>query len=133
MYGELELTPELMKKQMTEAEWNKMYTMSKDKNLYKNLIDCLFPAVHGNDEVKKGILLMLFGGVKKTTQEGTMLRGDINCCIVGDPSTAKSQFLKQVSEPNFIIISRDVANRVGAEYQIKLRKKHVTAFQDCTY
>lgn len=44
--------------------------------------------------MKRGILLMLFGGVPKTTMEGTSLRGDINVCIVGDPSTAKSQFLK---------------------------------------
>lgn len=51
----------------------------------------------GNDEVKRGILLMLFGGVPKTTMEGTSLRGDINVCIVGDPSTAKSQFLKYVT------------------------------------
>ena len=48
----------------------------------------------GNDEVKRGILLMLFGGVHKVTGEGTNLRGDINVCVVGDPSTAKSQFLK---------------------------------------
>jgi DNA replication licensing factor MCM6 len=47
----------------------------------------------GNDEIKKGILLMLFGGVPKKTLEGTSLRGDINVCIVGDPSTAKSHFL----------------------------------------
>ena len=39
---------------------------------------------------------MLFGGVAKKTIEGTSLRGDINLCIVGDPSTAKSQFLKLV-------------------------------------
>lgn len=52
----------------------------------------------GNDEVKRGILLMLFGGVPKTTMEGTSLRGDINVCIVGDPSTAKSQFLKYVTQ-----------------------------------
>ena len=44
--------------------------------------------------MKRGVLLMLFGGVAKTTTEGTHLRGDINVCIVGDPSTAKSQFLK---------------------------------------
>ena len=37
---------------------------------------------------------MLFGGVPKRTTEKTALRGDINICIVGDPSTAKSQFLK---------------------------------------
>ena len=85
-----------MKKHMTDAEWNKIYAMSRDKNLYKNLIDCLFPSIHGNDEVKRGIMLMMFGGVKKTTIENTTLRGDVNCCIVGDPSTAKSQFLKQV-------------------------------------
>lgn len=40
---------------------------------------------------------MLFGGVgKRSESEGTTLRGDINVCLVGDPSTAKSQFLKFV-------------------------------------
>ena len=48
----------------------------------------------GNEEIKRGILLQLFGGVGKTTEEGTSLRGDLNVCIVGDPSTGKSQFLK---------------------------------------
>jgi DNA replication licensing factor MCM6 len=42
-------------------------------------------------------LLMLFGGVHKKTHEGINLRGDINVCIVGDPSCAKSQFLKYVA------------------------------------
>ena len=40
---------------------------------------------------------MLFGGVHKETGEGINLRGDINVLIVGDPSCAKSQFLKYVS------------------------------------
>lgn len=39
---------------------------------------------------------MLLGGVHKKTAEGIKLRGDVNVCIVGDPSTAKSQFLKYV-------------------------------------
>uniref|UniRef100_A0A0A9Y8F3 DNA helicase n=1 Tax=Lygus hesperus TaxID=30085 RepID=A0A0A9Y8F3_LYGHE len=36
----------------------------------------------------------MVGGVSKITLERIALRGDINICIVGDPSTAKSQFLK---------------------------------------
>ncbi|RVW91478.1 DNA replication licensing factor MCM6 [Vitis vinifera] len=42
-------------------------------------------------------LAYAFGGVHKCTHEGINLRGDINVCIVGDPSCAKSQFLKYTS------------------------------------
>ena len=54
------------------------------------------PETFGHREIKKGILLLLLGGVHKTTADGIKLRGDINVIIVGDPSTAKSQFLKYV-------------------------------------
>ncbi|XP_063986707.1 DNA replication licensing factor Mcm6 [Diachasmimorpha longicaudata] len=110
-----EISQEMMKRQMTESEWNKVYEMSRDKNLYANLVDSLFPSIHGNDEVKKGIILMLFGGVPKTTLEGTNLRGDINCCIVGDPSTAKSQFLKQVADisPRAVYTSGKASSAAG--------------------
>lgn len=91
------MSKESLRKQMSEEEWTKIFQMIQDKHLYNNLVTSLFPTVHGNDEVKRGILLMLFGGVPKTTEEGTALRGDINVCVVGDPSTAKSQFLKQVN------------------------------------
>ncbi|XP_018332250.1 DNA replication licensing factor Mcm6 [Agrilus planipennis] len=110
-----EITPEMMRNQMSEAEWRHMYEMSHDKNLYQNLITSLFPSIYGNEEVKRGILLMLFGGVSKTTVEGTTLRGDINVCIVGDPSTAKSQFLKQVSEfsPRAVYTSGKASSAAG--------------------
>lgn len=64
--------------------------------LYDKLADSIAPSTFGHQEVKRGILLMLLSGVHKTTSEGIRLRGDINVCIVGDPSTAKSQFLKFV-------------------------------------
>ena len=69
----------------------------------------------GNDEVKRGVLLMLFGGVPKVTTERTHLRGDINVCVVGDPSTAKSQFLKQVEEfsPRAIYTSGKASTAAG--------------------
>ncbi|GAB6031918.1 MCM DNA helicase complex subunit mcm6 [Chamberlinius hualienensis] len=110
-----DLTPELIKKQMTKDEWQKVYDMSSDKNLYQNLISSLFPTVHGNDEVKRGLLIMLFGGVPKVTLEETNLRGDINVCIVGDPSTAKSQFLKQVADfsPRSVYTSGKASTAAG--------------------
>ncbi|XP_054707129.1 zygotic DNA replication licensing factor mcm6-like [Uloborus diversus] len=102
-------------RETTAQEWQNIYNMSCDNNLYQNLIKSLFPTVHGNDEVKSGILLMLFGGVPKVTEEGTSLRGDINVCIVGDPSTAKSQFLKQVSEfsPRAVYTSGKASSAAG--------------------
>eukprot|EP00922_Rhytidocystis_sp_ex-Travisia-forbesii_P052018 GHVS01077201.1.p1 GENE.GHVS01077201.1~~GHVS01077201.1.p1 ORF type:complete len:628 (+),score=87.22 GHVS01077201.1:72-1955(+) len=53
------------------------------------------PRVYGAKEIKLGILLMLAGGIQKHS-ENFKLRGDINICIVGDPSTGKSQLLKFV-------------------------------------
>lgn len=82
----------------SEEDLQRIHTMTKDSKLFDNMIDSLFPSVYGNDEIKKGILLQLFGGVPKTTTEGTALRGDINVCIVGDPSTSKSQFLKIIHD-----------------------------------
>jgi DNA replication licensing factor MCM6 len=64
--------------------------------LYQRLVESIAPSIYGHSDVKSGIALMLFGGVHKTTPEGIRLRGDINVCVVGDPGTAKSQFLKYV-------------------------------------
>ncbi|NP_001131039.1 zygotic DNA replication licensing factor mcm6-A [Xenopus laevis] len=112
---EEDMTAESIKNQMSVKEWEKVFEMSQDKNLYHNLCTSLFPTVHGNDEVKRGILLMLFGGVPKSTMEGTSLRGDINVCVVGDPSTAKSQFLKHVEEfsPRAVYTSGKASTAAG--------------------
>ena len=65
-------------------------------SIYPSIVESICPSVFGHLEVKRGVLLMLFGGVHKKTPEGISLRGDLNVCIVGDPSCAKSQFLKFV-------------------------------------
>ncbi|CAG7894625.1 unnamed protein product [Brassica rapa] len=61
---------------------------------FNKLVGSMAPTVFCHQDIKRAILLMLVGGVHKTTHEGINLRGDINVCIVGDPSCAKSQFLK---------------------------------------
>jgi len=104
-----------MRAKMSSEEWESVYKMSQDKNIYSNIINSLFPTIHGNDEVKRGIALMLFGGVPKKTTSGTSLRGDINLCVVGDPSTAKSQFLKIVSDfcPRAVYTSGKASSAAG--------------------
>jgi DNA replication licensing factor MCM6 len=81
---------------MTQNEKQEILDIKNTEGLFQKMARSFCPMVFGNEEIKKGILLMLFGGIHKTTQEGIKIRGDLNICIVGDPSTAKSQFLKYV-------------------------------------
>jgi DNA replication licensing factor MCM2 len=38
----------------------------------------------------------MFGGVPKDINDKHRIRGDINMLLLGDPGTAKSQFLKYI-------------------------------------
>ena len=79
---------------LTAAEIEDLKHMVHSDHVYSRLVNSIAPMVYGHEIVKKGLLLQLMGGVGKVTPEGMQLRGDINICIVGDPSTSKSQFLK---------------------------------------
>jgi DNA replication licensing factor MCM6 len=83
--------------------------------IYNKLVNSIAPTVFGHDTVKKGILLQLLGGVHKVTPEGMHLRGDVNVCIVGDPSTSKSQFLKYVCNimPRAVYTSGKASSAAG--------------------
>lgn len=70
--------------------------MAKDSRLYEKIQKSIAPGIYGNEEIKKAIACMLFGGSRKFLPDKTVLRGDINILLLGDPSTAKSQFLKFV-------------------------------------
>lgn len=84
----------LLEAQFTEQEKNEIREMMNDRLLMSKMTDSVAPHIFGHDNIKKGVLLQLLGGVHKVTPEGMHIRGDINVCVVGDPSTAKSQFLK---------------------------------------
>ncbi|KAF9881620.1 DNA replication licensing factor mcm6 [Colletotrichum karsti] len=100
---------------MNESEINELREMVHSGHIYSRLVNSMAPTVYGHEVVKKGLLLQLMSGVHKTTAEGMELRGDINICIVGDPSTSKSQFLKYICSfaPRAVYTSGKASSAAG--------------------
>ena len=100
-----------------------LHELSRQPDIYHKLVQSLAPSIWELDNVKKGVLCMLFGGnsgyrkdsqqqeqqqdswwegeedhsssnpTKTHTKESTHKRGDINILLCGDPGTSKSQLL----------------------------------------
>ena len=105
----------------TRNEQSTVINMKDTHDLYTKLANSVAPSVHGHLDVKKGILLQLFGGIKKKTDDGIQLRGDINICVVGDPATAKSQFLKYICQflPRAIYCSGRASSAAGLTANVR--------------
>ncbi|XP_076283988.1 disc proliferation abnormal [Lasioglossum baleicum] len=72
-------------------------TLSQKKDVYERLARHIAPSIYANTDVKKGIILQLFGGTRKSsTIYGKHFRPDINILLCGDPGTSKSQLLQYV-------------------------------------
>jgi DNA replication licensing factor MCM4 len=86
-------------------------------DLYDLLSRSLAPSIYEMDDVKKGILLQLFGGTNKSFEKGgsPKYRGDINVLLCGDPSTSKSQLLQYVHKiaPRGVYTSGKGSSAVG--------------------
>ncbi|CBF89929.1 hypothetical protein AN0228.2 [Aspergillus nidulans FGSC A4] len=101
---------------LSPAEVEDLKTMVHSEYIYSRLVDSMAPMIYGHRQIKKGLLLQLVGGVAKSTeQESLQLRGDINICIVGDPSTSKSQFLKYICSlhPRAVYTSGKASSAAG--------------------
>ncbi|KAL4402496.1 MCM DNA helicase complex subunit [Malassezia pachydermatis] len=94
--------------------------LSQREDVYDVLSRSLAPSIYEMDDMKKGVLLQLFGGTNKSIATGGGLggpryRGDINVLIVGDPGTSKSQMLQYVHKiaPRGIYVSGKGSSAVG--------------------
>ena len=83
---------------LSEEILQKITDLSKRPDLYHLLVRSFAPSIWEQDDIKKGLLCQLFGGVNKTFVESGRgrFRGELNILLVGDPSTAKSQLLQFV-------------------------------------
>ncbi|KAI9324162.1 MCM2/3/5 family-domain-containing protein [Zopfochytrium polystomum] len=81
-----------------EEDMKSIDTLSKDPRIRERIIKSIAPSIYGHSDIKTAMALAMFGGVAKNPQGKHRLRGDINVLLLGDPGTAKSQFLKYVEK-----------------------------------
>lgn len=104
-------------RKITEEEEDKIKATAARPDVYELLSRSLAPSIYEMEDVKKGILLQLFGGTNKTFEKGgnPRYRGDINVLLCGDPSTAKSQLLQYIHKiaPRGVYTSGKGSSAVG--------------------
>lgn len=72
--------------------------LSQKSDIYERLARAIAPSIYENEDIKKGILLQLFGGCRKdfTNAGRGKFRSEMNILLCGDPGTSKSQLLQYV-------------------------------------
>uniref|UniRef100_A0A9L0IDJ2 DNA replication licensing factor MCM4 n=1 Tax=Equus asinus TaxID=9793 RepID=A0A9L0IDJ2_EQUAS len=92
------LDEEAEQKLFSEKRVELLKELSKKPDIYERLASALAPSIYEHEDIKKGILLQLFGGTRKDfshTGRGKF-RAEINILLCGDPGTSKSQLLQYV-------------------------------------
>ncbi|KAJ2203459.1 MCM DNA helicase complex subunit, partial [Coemansia sp. RSA 353] len=103
--------------EFSEHEETEFKRWARDARLLDTLARSVAPGIHGMDDVKRGLLLQLFGGVRKQFDRAgaPRSRGDINVLLVGDPGVSKSQLLSAVHSlaPRGVYTSGKGSSAVG--------------------
>ncbi|KAF8430128.1 putative DNA replication licensing factor Mcm4 [Tirmania nivea] len=104
-------------RKVSAEEVEKIKALAARWDVYDVLSRSLAPSIYEMDDVKKGVLLQLFGGTNKSFSKGgsPRYRGDINVLLCGDPSTSKSQLLQYVHKiaPRGVYTSGKGSSAVG--------------------
>lgn len=83
---------------LTQEDKEEIDKLSKDPRIGERIIKSIAPSIYGHEDIKTALALAMFGGQEKNVEGKHRLRGDINVLLLGDPGTAKSQFLKYVEK-----------------------------------
>lgn len=83
---------------LTQEDKEEIEKLAKDPRVGERIVKSIAPSIYGHEDIKTGIALAMFGGQEKNVDGKHRLRGDINVLLLGDPGTAKSQFLKYVEK-----------------------------------
>ena len=109
------LNNDIQQNEFTGEDLKRIRELSKQRNVFDVLANSIAPGIYGHQDIKRALVLQLLGGNETNLEDGTHLRGDINVLMIGDPSTAKSQFLRYMlnTAPNAINTTGKGSTGVG--------------------
>lgn len=97
---------------ISEEDEQRIIELSKDPEIFEKLSRSIIPSVWGYEEIKKSLILQLFGGVKKVHADGQRSRGDIHILLIGDPGVAKSvtlNFMAEISPKGRYVVGKSAS------------------------
>ena len=100
---------------LTEADKADILDLARDPKIGERIVQSIAPSIFGHIPVKMAIAMSLFGAVPKNIDDKHRIRGDINVLLLGDPGTAKSQFMKyaEATAPRAVYTTGKGASAVG--------------------
>ena len=94
---------------ISEEDEKQILELSEDPKIFEKLARSITPSVWGYEEIKRSLVLQLFGGVQKVHADGQKSRGDIHILLVGDPGVAKSvtlNFMANISPKGRYVVGK---------------------------
>jgi DNA replication licensing factor MCM2 len=82
---------------LSEEDEKLVRKLAKEEDVARKIVRSIAPSIFGHENIKLGLALALFGSDGKVDNHHKV-RGDINVLLLGDPGTAKSQFLKYLEK-----------------------------------
>lgn len=97
---------------ISEEDEKQILELAADPNIFENLARSITPSIWGYEEIKKSLVLQLFGGVKKIHADGQKSRGDMHILLIGDPGVAKSVtlgFMANISPKGRYVVGKSAS------------------------
>jgi replicative DNA helicase Mcm len=97
---------------ITDEDERQIQELSEDPKIFETLAKSITPSVWGYDEIKRALVLQLFGGVQKQMSDGSKSRGDIHILLIGDPGVAKSVtlvFMSNISPKGRYVVGKSTS------------------------
>lgn len=94
---------------INDEDERQILELSQDPKVFEKLTRSIIPSVWGYDEIKRCLILQLFGGVEKIHADGQRSRGDIHILLIGDPGVAKSatlNFMAKISPKGRYVVGK---------------------------